>query len=86
MTDRQIAEVTLRVDPDRLATDLRYLCADPLTRRTVNSRLADGRSTLAAADDYLAQRCAELGDTLLRETHSVQAYRCDPSKPKAHQY
>ncbi len=86
MTDREIAEVTLRVDPDRLAADLHYLCADPLTRRTVNSRVAAGRSTLAAADDYLAARCAELGDTLLRETYQVQAFRCDASKPKAHQY
>ena len=62
MTDREIVDLTLRVDPDRLAADLRYLCADPLTRRTVNSHVADGRGTLAAADDYLAERCAELGD------------------------
>jgi hypothetical protein len=87
MTDAAIAEVLKRVDTARLAADLHYLCADPLPRRTVNfTRPGADRCSLYEADDYLADTMAAMGDEVLREGHLVQAFRCDASKPKAHQY
>jgi hypothetical protein len=87
MTDAAIAEVLARVDPDRLAADLHYLCADPLPRRTVNfTRPGADRCSLYEADDFLTARLTDLGYTVERQGVPVQAFRCDPSKPKAHQY
>jgi len=66
---------------------LYYLAQDPLPFRKLNYTLpGHEQSTLAEADDYLQGQLEAWGYAVEREAVPVQAYRCDASKPKSHQY
>jgi Iap family predicted aminopeptidase len=76
-----------RIDADRLAAHVRHLACDPLPYRKLNhTRPGCARSTLDEADDYVMARLEAWGYSVEREPVPVQAFRCDASKPKAHQY
>jgi hypothetical protein len=75
------------VDGQRMSKYLFYLAKDPLPYRKLNLTLpSHEKNTLYEADDYLAGRLESWGYHVEREGVQVQAYRCDASKPKAHQY
>ena len=87
MPDDRIAALLQQVEANRLAAHIRYLAADPLPCRKLSHTLpGHERSTLEEADDYLAAQLAAWGYPVEREPVQVQAFRCDTSKPKAHQY
>ncbi len=76
-----------RVDQERLRADLFALSRDPLPCRKLNYTLpGHSRCTLYEADDFIQARLESLGYPVEKEGIPVQAFRCDPSKPKAHQY
>jgi len=87
MPDHRIATLIRLIDPDRLRAHIHHLAADPLPCRKLNYTLpGHDRSTLEEADDYLAGQLAGWGYAVEREPVPVQAFRCDATKPKAHQY
>jgi len=87
MPDPEIRAALDRVDADRLRQDLFHLSSDPLPFRKLNYTVpGHAQSSLDEADDYIARRLDEAGWTTAREPVVVQAFRCDTSKPKAHQY
>ncbi|MDH7570117.1 MAG: M28 family peptidase [Armatimonadota bacterium] len=87
MTIQQVAALIAQVDEERLRHDLFYLAKDPLPYRKLNYTLPGHKQcTLYEADDYLAARLHSFGYVVEREGVAVQAFRCDPSKPKAQQY
>jgi hypothetical protein len=87
MKDPFVARTLAEVDQRRIHDDVFYLAANPLPMRKLNLTLPDHeKSTLEEADDYLAQRLEASGYTVTREGMRVQAFRCDTTKPKAHQY
>jgi hypothetical protein len=70
-----------------MARDLRYLAEDPLRYRKLNyTRPGAAKCSLYEADDYIAVQLAACGYAVERTEHLVQCFRCDPDKPKAHQY
>ncbi|MBT3344363.1 MAG: M28 family peptidase [Gemmatimonadetes bacterium] len=82
-----IPKLLEQVDGERMEADLRYLAHDPLPFRKLNyTRPGQDRCTLHEADDYIEGKLAGWGYTVVREDVQVQAFRCDESKPKAHQY
>ena len=87
MTDPQIRAALERVDEDRLRRDVFHLSRDPLPFRKLNYTVpGHARSSLDEADDCIASWLAEVGWSTERQPVPVQAFRCDASKPKAHQY
>ena len=75
------------VDGERMKADLYYLAKDPLPYRKLNyARPGASKCTLYEADDYIQEKLESCGYTVEREGVPVQAFRCDTSKPKAHQY
>jgi hypothetical protein len=75
------------VDADRIRHDLFYLSKDPLPFRKLNYTVpGHGKCTLYEADDYIGGQLAKAGWDVDTEAVQVQAFRCDTSKPKAHQY
>jgi hypothetical protein len=87
MKDDSIARTIRRVDEDRLREHIFYLAEDPLPMRKLNLTLSGHEeNTLYEADDYLTLQLESCGYTVRREEVPVQAFRCDTSKPKAHQY
>lgn len=84
---RTIQAAVDAVDARRMATHLDYLARDPLPYRKLNFTLpGHEKSTLHEADEYLGGILASAGYHVEREGVQVQAYRCDPDKPKHHQY
>jgi hypothetical protein len=82
-----VAKVIAGIDHDRMRQDLFYLADNPLPMRKLNLTMPDHtKSTLDEADDYLAWQLERCGYEVRREAVRVQAFRCDTSKPKAHQY
>ena len=85
-------EVTVRrligeVRSEQMSRHLFYLAQDPLPYRKLNHTLpGHEKSTLDEADDYITGQLAGWGYPVEREPVPVQAFRCDASKPKAHQY
>lgn len=76
-----------RVDQQRLADALFYLAKDPLPFRKLNFTLpGHSKSTLEEADDFIQAQLEGWGYPVEKEEVAVQAFGCDPSKPKAHQY
>ncbi len=76
-----------QVDPDRLSRHLFHLAKDPLPYRKLNDTLpGHSRNTLYEADDFIRARLESWGYAVEKEGVSVQAFRCDEAKPKAHQY
>ncbi len=76
-----------RVNGQRLARDVFYLAADPLPFRKLNYTVpGHEKCTLYEADDFICAELEAAGWALQKEAVQVQAFRCDASKPKAHQY
>ena len=87
MKDPFVARTIAGIDHDRMRDDLFYLADNPLPMRKLNLALPDHtKSTLHEADDYLALQLERCGYQVRREAVRVQAFRCDTTKPKAHQY
>jgi hypothetical protein len=87
MNDSFVSRVIGMVDQDRIRDDVYYLADTPLPMRTLNVTIPDHhKSTLHEADDYLTLQLERAGYRVRREKVRVQAFRCDESKPKAHQY
>lgn len=82
-----IPALLAQVDGTRMMADLRYLAQDPLPYRKLTfTRPGQSRCTLYEADDYLQGRLESFGYAVEREAVAVQAFRCDATKPKQHQY
>lgn len=76
-----------QVDPERLRATVHYLTVDPLPfRKCCYTRPGQSKCSLYEADDYLQAQLESSGYTVEKEGVQVQSYRCDSSKPKAHQY
>jgi hypothetical protein len=87
MPSTRIAELIARVDADRIRETLYHLAKDPLPYRKLNYTLpGHEKCTLCEADDYIAERLARYGYAVERQAVPTQAFRCDETKPKAHQY
>lgn len=87
MAEDPIPALLAQVDGARMMADLRYLAQDPLPFRKLNyTRPGQSRCSLYEADGYIEGRLASLGYAVAREGVTVQAFRCDASKPKQHQY
>ena len=87
VTGDPIRDLITAVCVERLRRDLFHLSKDPLPYRKLNyTRPGADRSSLEEVDEFLADELAACGYTVEREGCPVQAFRCDPSKPKAHQY
>jgi hypothetical protein len=75
------------VDKDRLSRDVFYLSKDPLPFRKLNYTVpGHAKCTLYEADDFIQGQLESAGWPVEKEPVQVQAFRCDTSKPKAHQY
>ena len=82
-----ISDLIARIDSDRLSEALFHIAKDPLPFRKLNhTRPGSDKNTLYEADDYLQQNLEACGYVVSREGVQVQAFRCDASKPKSHQY
>ncbi|NQT51326.1 M28 family peptidase [bacterium] len=82
-----IRRLLRQIDEQRLHDDLFHLAKDPLPFRKINHTLpGHEKSTLDEADDFLQARLESCGYAVAREGCLVQAFRCDVTKPKAHQY
>ncbi|MDP6775469.1 MAG: M28 family peptidase [Candidatus Latescibacteria bacterium] len=87
MTRASIADLISRVDSDRLSAMLFHLCSDPLPFRKLNyTRPGASKNSLYEADDHIQECLESSGYPVEKEAVRVQAFRCDSSKPKAHQY
>jgi len=75
------------VSSNRIRDDLFYLSKDPLPfRKASYTRPGQGSSTLEESDDYIRRHLELAGCTVRSTTHSVQAFRCDETKPLHHWY
>ncbi len=82
-----IPELLDRINTDRLSRGLFYLAKDPLPFRKVNFTIpGHEKCSLYEADDFIQARLESAGWTVEKEGVQVQPFRCDASKPKAHQY
>jgi hypothetical protein len=87
MVDDAIAQMLTRINPSRLSANLFQLSKDPLPYRKLNYTLPGHRkSTLHEADGFILRQLVSSGYWPRKEGVRVQAYRCDESKPKAHQH
>ena len=75
------------VSERRLRANLFALASDPLPFRKLNYTLpGHAKSTLEEADDFIQAQLESWGYRVEREGCLVQAFRCDVTKVKAHQY
>lgn len=82
-----IPELIAQIDIERLRTHLHYFSRNPLPFRKLNyTRPGQAKCSLYEADDYLQAQLESYGYSVEKEGVQVQAFRCDTSKPKAHQY
>ena len=87
MAEDPIPGLIEQVEGERLRQELYYLSKDPLPFRKLNyTRPGASKCTLHEADDYIQGRLESCGYTVEREGVTVQAFRCDTSKPKAQQF
>ncbi len=87
MKNERISRMLNAVDSTRLSNNLFYLSKDPLPFRKLNFTLpGHQKSTLHEADDFISRKLECWDYQIGRDEVNVQAYRCDDSKPKAHQY
>jgi len=76
-----------QVRGQRLRESLFYFADDPLPLRKLNYTLpGHAKSTLEEADDFIQGQLESWGYAVQREGCLVQAFRCDVTKPKVHQY
>lgn len=87
MSSDPIPKLLPRVSERLLRKHLFHLAKDPLPYRKLNFTLpGHATSTLEEADDFLAARLESWVYRVEREACLAQAFRCDVTKPKAHQY
>lgn len=85
--DATIRKLIADVSAARMSKHVFYLAKDPLPFRKLNyTRPGQAKNTLYEADEFLAGKLTSWGYQVQREGVRVQAYRCDPRKPKQHQY
>lgn len=82
-----IPALLAQVSEERLRRDLFALAKDPLPFRKLNhTRPGQAQCSLYEADDFIAGELEACGYRVEREGVPVRPFRCDTSKPKAHQY
>jgi len=82
-----IPDLIKQVSPKHLSHNLFYLSKDPLPYRKLNyTLLGHTQNTLYEADDFIQSNLESWGYPVEKEGVQVQAFGCDTSKPKAHQY
>jgi len=82
-----IPALIARVSERLLRKHLFHLAKDPLPFRKINCTLpGHAKHTLAETDDFIQGKLEGWGYPVEREGCLVQAFRCDVTKPKAHQY
>ncbi|MAF11062.1 hypothetical protein CMK11_11490 [Candidatus Poribacteria bacterium] len=82
-----VSDLIARVDGANIRRNLFHLSQDPLPFRKVNhTRPGADKCTLDEADDFLRGQLESYGYVVEAEAVEVQAFACDTSKPKAHQY
>ena len=82
-----IPDLIRQVDAQRLSDNLFYLSKTPLPYRKLNyTAPGHGKNTLYEADDFIQKNLELWGYSVEKEGVEVQAFGCDTSKPKAHQY
>jgi len=82
-----IPRLIKQVEESRLREHLFYLAKDPLPYRKINYTLpGHDKPTLDEADDFIQARLESWGYRVEKEGCLVQAFRPDPTKPKAHQH
>jgi hypothetical protein len=80
-------ELLSQVSEENLRRNLFYLAKDPLPFRKLNLTLpGHSRNTLYEADDFIARQLRGCGYAVESEGVQVQAFGCDPKKPKHHTY
>lgn len=76
-----------RIDEARLHAGVHHIARDPLPFRKVNFTLpGHSQNSLAEADTWIEQQLSAVGYTVGREACEVQAFACNPKKPKHHTY
>ena len=87
MRPNRTRDILGQVDAGRLRRDLFHLSGDPLPFRKLNyTRAGQDESSLDEADAFIVAQLEVAGWPVERQTVQVQAFRCDATKPKAHQY
>lgn len=87
MTTNITLDLIKQVEPKQLSRNLFYLSKDPLPYRKLNYTIpGHPKNTLYEADDFIQSRLESWGYSVEKEGVQVQAFGCDTSKPKAHQY
>ncbi len=82
-----IPDFIKQVDTQRLSRNLFYLAKEPLPYRKLNYTIpGHAKNTLYEADDFIQTNLESWGYSVEKEGVQVQAFGCDTSKPKAHQY
>jgi hypothetical protein len=85
--NRTIFDQISQVSGENMYETIYHLSRDPLPFRKLNhTRPGSDRCSLYEADAFLQSRLASFGYAVETEGVQVQAFRCDTSKPKAHQY
>lgn len=85
--DASIRKLIGGVSAERMSKHVFYLSKDPLPFRKLNFTVpGHEKNALYEADDFLAGKLTSWGYRVEREGVKVQAFRCDPRKPKQHQY
>jgi hypothetical protein len=76
-----------QIDSDELRRNLFHLSSDPLPfRRLSYTRPGQTINSLYEADEFISEKLQWWGYEVEKEAVQVQSFRCDASKPKAHQY
>ncbi len=87
MKEPFVARTIATIDLGRMRENLVYLADNPLPMRKLNLTLpGHTQCTLYEADDFLTSQLERAGYQVRTEEMRVQAFRCDTTKPKAHQY
>jgi len=87
MLSPEAQQLIRKPQPGRLRDVVFYLARDPLPYRKANYTLpGHEKSTLDEADEFIETQLTLSGYQVEREACRVQAFRRDPTKPKAHQY
>ena len=83
----QIVDLMNRIDPQRIRSDVSYLCEAPFPFRKANFKMpGHARSTLDEVDDFLVHRLRQWRYAPWKETVKGQAFGFDASKPRRSAY
>ena len=87
MPTKPIPKLLVRIDPEELRRNLFHLSSDPLPFRKLSyTRPGQSRNSLHETDEFISEKLHSWGYEVEKEAVQVQSFRCDASKPKAHQY